>query len=165
MAGKQDKPRFWWSYAPLIAFAINLWPHAPFILAVLEGKYVRFYAGSIVFSLLLFAADNLAFVVLFFVARQKITEAIEQRLPLGSVKAAMWSSLIIMFIVPNNLTILLIYVPPYGRESHLEGRLFLWMFGLYLQVVVLPLLGWIGWFAGREFYRVRSKLTDPAIRH
>ncbi len=89
-----DRP--WWSYAPLIAFAVNvLWPNAGYILAVLGNEYDRLKPGSLISFFLLFAAANWAFVGLFFVARRKITEATEQRLPIGSVKTAMWSSLLI----------------------------------------------------------------------
>ncbi len=66
---KQDRP--WWSYAPLIAFAVSFWPYARPILALLEGRYVHLAAGEVIFSFLLFPAANLAFVVLFYVARQK----------------------------------------------------------------------------------------------
>ncbi len=80
--GRQDRPRSWWSYAPLIAFAVNvLWPNALFVLAVLGNKYARFESGSLIFGFVSFATANWAFVRLFFVARRKITEATEQRLP------------------------------------------------------------------------------------
>jgi hypothetical protein len=129
----------------------------PFILAVLGNKYARFEEGSLIFGFLLFAAANWAFVGLFFVARRKVTEATEQqRLPIGSVKTAMWSSLLMMLTIPNILLALLMYLPPYGRGSSV-GKGIVWMLGLLLQIVVLPIVGWIGWFAGRAVYGFRHR--------
>ncbi len=156
--GRQDRPRFWWRYAPLIAFAVSVVsPNAIFVLAVLQNKYARFQESSLVFGVLLFAAANWAFVGLFFIARRKVTEATEQRLPIGSVKTAMWSSLLVMLTIPNILLVLLWYLPPYGRGSDI-GKGIVWMLGLMLQILALPMLGWIGWLAGSGFYRVCHKL-------
>ncbi len=154
LGSKQERPRlFWWSYAPLIAFAVNvLWPNVGYILAVLGNEYDRFKdkEGSLILVFLLFAAANWAFIGLFFVAERKLTEATEQRLPIGSVKTAMWSSLVMMLTIPNILLALLWYLPPYGRGSDI-GKGIVWLLGLFLQILALPLLGWIGWFASRGF--------------
>jgi hypothetical protein len=134
--GRQARPWFWWSYAPLIAFLISVWP--------------GIQAADLFFGLLYFAG-NMAFVVLFHVTREKIREA---RLPLGSVKAAMWSSLVIMLIVPYIIKVLMFYG---AHKEHLE----FWMMSLMLQPLFLPVLGLIGWFAGRGFSRLLHVHRQP----
>jgi len=147
-----------WSYAPLIAFAVSSWPFVFIIVGTLLDR--KSLSRNDFYFFLLLAAANSAFVGLLFVTRWKITKAIEQRIPVRSIKAAMWSSLIRMGIVASipwlvPLILSMDYAP---HEKGLGAALGI-AFGslLVLQIVVMPLVGVYGWFKGRRFYT-----DDPA---
>jgi hypothetical protein len=84
---------------------------------------------------------------LFFVTRWKLAKAIEQRLPVRSIKAAMWSSLILMGLVAS-----ILYLFPWIFSFDFSWAMILDNL-LALQVVVMPPVGVIGWLTGRRFYR------------
>jgi hypothetical protein len=137
-----------WSYAPLIAFAVSF---LPYILMTISAASPN--SGFDV-MLVVFIAINLAFLGLFFITRWKIRKAIEQRIPTRSIKAAMWSSLILMGIVAS-IPYLLPWILSMGapHERGLGVALGIAMGTLLvLQIVVMPLVGVYGWFKGRAFY-------------
>jgi hypothetical protein len=138
-----------WSYAPLIAFAVSFWPFVFFIFDGLSRNFFDFF-GFFVFL----SAPNAAFAGLFFVTRWKLTKVIEQRLPVRSIKAAMWSSLILMGIVASILYQFPWILSMVYSEKGDDGPAWAIILGnlLILQFVVMPLVGVYGWFKGRRFY-------------
>jgi hypothetical protein len=138
-----------WSYAPLIAFAVSFWPVVFIIVDGLSRNFFDFF-GFFVFL----SGPNAAFAGLFFVTRWKLTKAIEQRLPVRSIKAAMWSSLILMGIVASILYQFPWILSMVYSEKGDDGLAWAMILGnlLILQFVVMPLVGVYGWFKGRGFY-------------
>jgi hypothetical protein len=144
-----------WSYAPLIAFAVSSL-FLPFVIIFDTLFYGgRTLSSEDLFFLVFLSAVNSGFAGLFFVTRWKLTKAIEQRLPVRSIKAAMWSSLILMGIVAS-IPYLVAWIGPMGHDPHEKGLGvgFGIIMGLLLvlQFFVMPLVGVYGWFKGRRFY-------------
>jgi hypothetical protein len=149
-----------WTYAPLVAFAIlSLWPSAALVVGMLLGDRLssEWILGTVV-VILLSAAANWAFVYLYSETRERVEHAISQ--PIGSVRIAMWSSLLAMAI-PNAASILFLFWATYGqRNQGVAPGLFLLLL-LFCFAFILPIFGLIGWFAGRALYK-RKDTTQSA---
>jgi hypothetical protein len=148
-----ERLRLQWTYAPLVAYAIFLlWPNAAVVVNMLLAGRPRIQ--DIVLWILLvtfyFAAANWAFLYLYIETRRQVEEVISR--PIGSVRIAMWSSLIAMAI-PSAATIL--WLEGYIR---LSSRLL--PFGIFYVLLcfpfVFPIFGLIGWFAGRAIHRITA---------
>jgi hypothetical protein len=103
--------------------------------------------------ILLSAAANWAFVYLYSETREQVEQAISQ--PIGSVRIAMWSSLLAMAI-PNAALILFLFWATYGEKGDGIATALFHFFLLFCFAFVLPIFGLIGWFAGRALYKRRD---------
>jgi hypothetical protein len=153
-----------WTYAPLVTWVVcSLWPSVLLLFDILRGVPLP-YGGiatllkAVLEFVLVLAIANWAFVRPFFVVRRKAKE--RQRLSIG-LQAAMWFSLVAMLIPTGLLMLLLYYLTyylPHGRGSDIGNGIVL-MFALLIQVLIQPILGLIGWFAGDRLSATRSPIS------
>lgn len=161
-----------WRYAPLFAWAVSsLWICLPLLSEVWwrgfpnylpRGSYVLQVIEMFLGMILLLAVVNWAFVALFLVvvdrdrALNAPSDPSVQGSSVGSVRSAMWCSLGAMMIPAGLLMLLTYYMEhfgPQGRGSGIGAGITIMAF-LALQFLVQPILGLIGWFAGRSSYRI-----------
>lgn len=152
---KSESPRLGWTYVPLIAYAIIVLGLMLFF-AYESGPRPEWispldYYETLIFVFVLIALAHSALIGLFAVTHKKAKNDWPN---IGSVRAAMWSSLIAMF-VPYALAILFVcgsVLELGGQHGGGEAGGILIFFGLFAFIFVLPIFGMWGWGAGLRIH-------------
>lgn len=141
--------RLLWTYVPLVAFVVLSLPLLSMLLfapvADWEQRDLTYYATF----LFICFGPNWPFVALYV---GTIRAAKKEFPSVGSVRTAMWFSLAAM-LIPIGLVWLLFLTADYSVRGMAEGMAFILIYTLLGFVVLLPILGLIGWFTGRWIYR------------
>jgi hypothetical protein len=149
---KSESPQLGWTYIPLIAYAI-------IVLGLMFIAYARpspeadsgYYGGAIVIFVLL-ALAHWALIGLYAVTNKKAKNEWPE---IGSVRAAMWSSLIAMLVAYAAAILLIFYsiMETEGQRGAAIGVAFFVVVILCTFIFILPIFGLIGWLAGRRIHR------------